>query len=88
MNISRKRWVITRNNEEEIFCGLARAYQFKAIRDIGDTAIKTYLSRKKAISAFESSWDEYDDNFYKAIEVTESILSTQEAAQAGEEKHE
>lgn len=73
MNISRKRWVITRNQGTEIFCGLARAYQFKSVQDIGDTAIKTYLSRNKAIAAFESSWDDYDDDYYKAIEVTESI---------------
>lgn len=76
MNITRTRWVITRNNGAEIFCGLARAYQFKPINDIGDTAIKTYLSRKKAISSFEGSWDEYDDDKYRAVEVIESIVST------------
>lgn len=73
MIISRKRWVITRNKGLEIFCGLARHYQFKPIQDIGDTAIKTYLSRNKAIASFENSWDDFDDNFYKAVEVTETI---------------
>lgn len=73
MKISRTRWVITRNKGTEIFCGLARHYQFKSIHDIGDTAIKTYLSRNKAIESFESSRDEYDDDFYKAVEIIETI---------------
>jgi hypothetical protein len=71
--------VITRNNGADIFCGLARCYQFKPINEIGNTSIKTYLSRDKAISAFNSSWNtEYDDDYYKAIEVTESIYTESE----------
>lgn len=73
MKTERKRWVILRNGGKEIFCGLARNYQFKAIQDIGDTAIKTYLSRNKAIASFEASWDSFDDDFYKAVEVVETI---------------
>lgn len=74
MIISRERWVIVRANGTEIFCGLARNYQFKPIYDIGDTAIKTYLSKKKALSGFESSWSRI--NFeYEAIPVIESIIA-------------
>jgi hypothetical protein len=68
--------VITRNNGADIFCGLARNYHFKPINEIENSAIKTYLSRNKAISAFNSSWHEdYDDNYYKAVEVAESICT-------------
>ena len=51
MKIERKRWVIMRNNRTEIFCGLARNYQFKKISEIGDTAVKTYLSKNKALKS-------------------------------------
>lgn len=73
MTIRRKRWVIIRDGKD-IFCGLARNFQFKPVADLGNTAVKTYLSRNKAIASFESSWhDKYDDNRYKAVEVVESI---------------
>lgn len=71
--ISRKRWVIIRDGKD-IFCGLARDFKFKPIDKIGDTSIKTYLSKNKAISSFNNSWHEdYDGKRYKAIEVTETI---------------
>lgn len=74
ISIRRERWVITRN-DTEVFCGLARHYQFKPISDIGDTAVKTYLSESKAIAAFNSSWayESYDGVKFKAVKVTESI---------------
>ena len=56
MKIERERWVIMRNNRTEIFCGLARNYQFKPIDNIGNTAIKTYRSENTALSSFASSW--------------------------------
>lgn len=34
MKIQRKRWVIMRNNRTEIFCGLARNFNFKPIDTI------------------------------------------------------
>ena len=75
MKITRTRWVMTKNNQSEIFCGLARNFKFKPVNDIGDTSVKTYLSRNKAISAFQSSWrTKYDDDVYRAIEVTETII--------------
>lgn len=77
MKIQRKRYVIMRNNRTEIFCGLARNYKFKSIDDIGDTAIKTYLSKAKALASFDSSWgDEYD---VEAVEITETYDDENEA---------
>lgn len=73
ISIKRERWVITRN-DNEIFCGLARSYGFRPSNDLGNTAIKTYLSKGKAIASFNRSWDEdYDDNIYKAVPVIESV---------------
>lgn len=72
MRIQRKRWVITRNNRKEIFCGLARNYQFKPVDDIGDTAIKTYLSKNKALSSYANSWRNPQFEV-DAVEVVETI---------------
>lgn len=70
MRIERKRWVIMRNNRTEIFCGLARHYQFKNVNDIGDTAVKTYLSKNKALASFRNSWWKPDFEV-EAVEITE-----------------
>lgn len=81
MKIERERWVIVRENEtvNEIFCGLARHYQFKPMDNIGDTAIKTYLSKKKAESSFLSSWwqakELLESGKAKAVRVVESLVS-------------
>lgn len=77
LEIKRKRYVIV-SDDNKIFCGLARNYQLKPIDDIGDTAIKTYLSERKAKSSFLSSWwnsseEDFETGKYKVIEVTESI---------------
>lgn len=63
--IERKRYVILTADKKEIFCGLAKHYQFKNIEDIGDTAIKTYLSEKKAKSSFLSSWWNVKENDFE-----------------------
>lgn len=82
INIERIRYIITTKNEQKIFCGLAKHYQFKPIDDIGDTAIKTYVSEKKAKSSFLSSWydskpEDFDENGkYKIIKVKENIESS------------
>jgi hypothetical protein len=73
VEIKRTRWIMTRNNGREIFCGLARHYCFKEISGIGRTAIKTYESEAKAIAALERSWGNYQEDYYKAVEVTEII---------------
>lgn len=74
MKIQRKRWVIMRNNRTEIFCGLARNYQFKPINDIGNTSIKTYRSEKTALSSFNSSWRKQDFEV-EAVEIVETYES-------------
>ena len=51
----RERWII-RRDDGKILCGLARAYEFKALEDVKGAAIKTYRSKKQALAAFESSW--------------------------------
>ena len=79
MTITRKRWVIIK--DDKIFCGLAQNYRFKPIDDIGDTAIKTYISKKKAESSFESSWSGGEELLKtgqaNAIEVVESLISVE-----------
>lgn len=54
LNIKRKRYVIIRD-DSDIFCGLARNYQFKKIGDIGNTSIKTYATKETAQKAFVSN---------------------------------
>ena len=76
LNIKRERWVIIKG--DEIFCGLARHYQFKPINDIGNTAIKTYLSKNKAEASFVSSWFDgeklLESGEAKAVKVVESLV--------------
>ena len=80
MEIKRERWVIVKGNE--IFCGLARNYQFKPTDDIGNTAIKTYFSKNKAESSFLSSWRDgknlLESGEAKAVKVIESLISVDE----------
>ena len=80
MKIERERWVIIRGNY--IFCGLARHYKFKRIDDLGNTAIKTYLSKGKAESSFVSSWwngkELLESGEAKAVKVIESMISVEE----------
>lgn len=77
LKIQRERWVIVKGSE--IFCGLARCYQFKPIDNIGNTAIKTYLSKGKAEMSFASSWrggaQMLESGEVKAVKVTETIVS-------------
>lgn len=74
IKIERKRYVIVRDGKD-IFCGLARNYDFNPICEIGNVAIKTYMSEKKAISSFNNSWyEDYDGIRYKVVEVTESVI--------------
>lgn len=56
IDINRTRYVVVDVKTGNIFCGLARHYEFKPPKDIGDTAIKTYLSETKARVSFEMSW--------------------------------
>ncbi len=75
--IKRTRYIVMRN-DGAIFCGLARNYKFKSIEEIGDTAIKTYLSENKAKASFLSSWwnskkEDFDNGTYRIIKVNEVI---------------
>ena len=56
MNITRKRFVIMRNNRSEVWCGLSKHFYFKPISEIKDTSVKTYRSQAQA-EAGCSSWD-------------------------------
>lgn len=54
--IKRRRFCVMRKNRTEVWCGLARNFEFKPIDKIGDTAIKTYRSEAQARTGC-SSWD-------------------------------
>lgn len=77
MKICRQRWVIIRN-EDEIFCGLTKDFKFKKIDDIGDTPLKTYLSKAKAESGFRRSWYLPERENWKVVPVIETIESKYE----------
>lgn len=63
----------------EIFCGLARYFSFRPISELGDAAVKTYLSEKKAYAAFNASWrDPFDPEIHEIVPVGESIVSLPE----------
>lgn len=75
--ISRERYVVM-DRDGRIFCGLARAYEFKPINDIGNTAFKTYVSEQKAKSSFLNSWygskeEDFEKGTYKILRVVESL---------------
>ena len=83
IKIVRTKYVIThdfgRGDGEEILCGLARSYHFKPIKDVGDTAIKTYSSEKKAVAAFKMSWSSSLDIVVKKIvETIEEVEEVEE----------
>lgn len=77
ISIKRIRYVVITGDEEKIFCGLARNYHLKSINDIGDTPVKTYMSRQKAISSFINSFycsiKDFETGKYKVVPVYESI---------------
>ena len=56
MNITRKRFIVMRNNRSEVWCGLSKNFFFKPISEVKDTPIKTYRSQAQA-KAGCSSWD-------------------------------
>ncbi len=77
LTIKRTRYVVV-NNHNEIFCGLAQHYTFKPIDNLGNTAIKTYLSERKAQLSILSSWhgstkEDFEDGTFRVIKVTETI---------------
>ena len=72
--IQRERWIVLRDGTD-VFCGLARQYHFKPISELGNTALKTYLSENKAIAAFEDSWGaKFDNCRYTVEKITETYV--------------
>lgn len=69
MKIERKRYVVMRNNRDEIWCGLTKNFSFKPISEIKDAPIKTYRSEAQAQSGC-SSWNR---NF-EVVPVVETIV--------------
>lgn len=72
--IKRIRYVIVRTEDEAVFCGFARHYQFKTLDELGDTEIKTYMSEAKAKASFLNSWwnskkEDFENGTYKAVKV-------------------
>ncbi len=47
---------------------------FKRIDEIENTAVKTYLSKNKALAAFDNSWFRPDFDV-EAVEITETFES-------------
>ena len=74
MNFSRERWVVFRESDNKIFCGNARNYQWKDLKDIGNTNICTYMSEKKAISSACASYG-YSKDQVRAERVHEMLVS-------------
>lgn len=76
VDIIRIRYVVILD-DEKIFCGLARHYEFKPINHIGNTVIKTYSSEQKAKLGFSSSWYDaeqlLDSGRIKIVRVTEQL---------------
>lgn len=77
IKIKRIRYAITRN-DTDILCGLARSFYFTSIENMnndgGTSALKTYVTEKKAITSFMQSWGKKIDNkVYKVIKVLESL---------------
>lgn len=75
MYIERTRYIIRRKSDDAIMCGLARCFKFKKESEIGNTAIKTYVSENKALSAAWSSY-RYTENDVYIEKVIETISSS------------
>lgn len=75
--LKRTRYIVMRD-DGAIFCGLAQHYKFKFVEEIGDTAIKTYLSENKAKASFLSSWwnskeEDFESGKYRVVKVNEVL---------------
>lgn len=74
MRFVRERWVVFRESDDKIFCGNARNYQWKDLKDIGNTNICTYMSEKKALAAAIASYG-YSEDQVRAERVNEMLVS-------------
>lgn len=81
--IKRIRYVIVCAEDEAVFCGLAKHYQFKTLDKLGDTEIKTYMSEAKAKESFHNSWwdskkEDFENGTYKVVKVFQILEEEQE----------
>lgn len=74
MNLVRERWVVFRESDNKIFCGSARNYEWRDIKDIGNARIATYMSEKKALSSAAASYG-YTNEQIRAERVNEMYVS-------------
>ena len=74
MHFVRERWVVFRESDNKIFCGNARNYQWKDLKDIGNTNICTYMSENKALAAASASYG-YSKDQIRAERVNEMLVS-------------
>ena len=74
MRIERKRYVVMRRNQTEVWCGLSKHFSFRTITEVKGVSVKTYRSEAQARSGC-SSWDR-DFEVVPVIEViaTEEVL--------------
>lgn len=75
MKIHRERWVIMLNNRTEIFCGGNRNFHFKAVDEIGNTPVKTYVSKACAMNAAAWACAISANDDIEVVKVIESIES-------------
>ena len=74
MNLCRERYVVFRNCDNKIFCGQARAYEWRSLEDIGQARVCTYSSEKKALSAVKMSYSYEPDQVY-VEKINEMLIS-------------
>ena len=70
MKIERKRYVVMRNNRSEIWCGLAKHFDFRPIEQVKDVSVKTYRSESQARSICSSR-----NRDFEVVPVTEIITA-------------
>lgn len=68
MVIRRKRYIVMRENRTQVWCGLAKHFEFRDLTKIKDVAIKTYRSEEQA----RASCSSYDRDF-EIVPVIETI---------------
>ena len=74
MKFSRERWVVFRESDDKIFCGSARNYEWRSLKEIGNARIATYMSEKKAISSVTASYG-YSPDQVRAEKINEMYVS-------------
>ena len=74
MHFVRERWVVFRESDDKIFCGSARNYEWRDLKEIGNARIATYMSEKKAISSATASYG-YTKDQVRAERVNEMLVS-------------